>query len=92
VYNSLTKIAATQFTSKVTSSLTVDPLTPILPDIPDISGVSYWDVELQVNVTEQNDFWRFKGELKLEDVDIGDKFTIDEGMLTVELGNDINAR
>ena len=90
LYNSATKIAKVEFTSKMTSNLAVDPLTPIMPNIPEISGTSYWDIAMACNVTDVSDFWEFKGELKLEGVKIGDKFTIHEGLMTVELGSGKN--
>mmetsp|Transcript_2433 Transcript_2433/g.4395 ORF Transcript_2433/g.4395 Transcript_2433/m.4395 type:complete len:3690 (-) Transcript_2433:60-11129(-) len=86
-YSSKTMIASVGLKSQVVSSLVVDPLRPLLPDI---SGITTWDLEMETNVTESNDFWSFTGTFSLEDVAIGTNFKISSGSLTVEVGDKKN--
>ena len=86
-YHSKTGIAMAKMVGKLDSEAVFEPLEELLPELRSASLHSTWDMELATNF---NETWWFKAKFTLLDTKIGEKFTIEDGMLRVHFENDKN--
>jgi hypothetical protein len=86
-YHSKTNLGMIKLDGRLKSEAVFEPLEELLPELRTASIDTTWDMEL---ATDFNKTWWFKGLFKLNNTKIGDKFTIENGMLRVHFENDKN--